>query len=275
MARARPPGRPADAGDEARGRGRARRRLPRSRLRAGPPRGRTLERRGHREPPWASRASSRTSASRLRPRGDARRGRRRAPGRGPDDLAATCGGVRVVTLYAPNGRVVGSPFYEAKLAWYERLAPLAGDGVRPRAAARARRRLQRGARGRRRLGPAGLPRRDPRLAPEREAFARLVGGVSWTPTAGTTPSRAATRGGTTARATSTRTSACGSITCSPRARSPSAPCGRRSTARPARASRSPRTTRRSSSTWTSPATPWTRAGRRRTAGSRPAAREHG
>src|SRR6185503_9179484 len=37
-------------------------------------------------------------------------------------LAATCGGVRVVSVYAPNGRVVDSPFYEAKLAWYERLA---------------------------------------------------------------------------------------------------------------------------------------------------------
>jgi exodeoxyribonuclease-3 len=37
-------------------------------------------------------------------------------------LSATCGGVRVVAIYAPNGRVVGSPFYAAKLAWYERLA---------------------------------------------------------------------------------------------------------------------------------------------------------
>jgi exodeoxyribonuclease III len=37
-------------------------------------------------------------------------------------LAATCGGVRCVTIYAPNGRVVGSPFYLAKLAWFERLA---------------------------------------------------------------------------------------------------------------------------------------------------------
>jgi exodeoxyribonuclease-3 len=37
-------------------------------------------------------------------------------------LAAECGGVRVVSLYAPNGRVVGSTFYEAKLQWYERLA---------------------------------------------------------------------------------------------------------------------------------------------------------
>ena len=37
-------------------------------------------------------------------------------------IAGTCDGVRVVSLYAPNGRVVGSRFYEAKLAWYERLS---------------------------------------------------------------------------------------------------------------------------------------------------------
>ena len=37
-------------------------------------------------------------------------------------MAAVCGGVRVVSLYAPNGRVVDSPFYKAKLAWFDRLA---------------------------------------------------------------------------------------------------------------------------------------------------------
>ncbi len=37
-------------------------------------------------------------------------------------LAATVDGLRVVSLYAPNGRVVGSPFYTGKLAWFERLA---------------------------------------------------------------------------------------------------------------------------------------------------------
>ena len=37
-------------------------------------------------------------------------------------IAAVCGGVRVVSLYAPNGRVVDSPFYRAKLAWFDRLA---------------------------------------------------------------------------------------------------------------------------------------------------------
>src|SRR5438093_745697 len=33
-------------------------------------------------------------------------------------LAASCGGVRVVSLYAPNGRSVDSVFYRAKLAWF-------------------------------------------------------------------------------------------------------------------------------------------------------------
>jgi exodeoxyribonuclease-3 len=37
-------------------------------------------------------------------------------------IAAEAGGVRVVSLYAPNGRAVDSPFYRAKLAWYDRLA---------------------------------------------------------------------------------------------------------------------------------------------------------
>jgi exodeoxyribonuclease-3 len=37
-------------------------------------------------------------------------------------VSAVCGGVRVVSLYAPNGRVVGSAFYEGKLRWFERLA---------------------------------------------------------------------------------------------------------------------------------------------------------
>src|SRR5207249_5004887 len=37
-------------------------------------------------------------------------------------LSAVCGGVRVVSLYAPNGRSLDSPFYQAKLVWYERLA---------------------------------------------------------------------------------------------------------------------------------------------------------
>jgi exodeoxyribonuclease III len=37
-------------------------------------------------------------------------------------IAATTAGVRVLSLYAPNGRVVDSPFYRAKLLWFDRLA---------------------------------------------------------------------------------------------------------------------------------------------------------
>jgi exodeoxyribonuclease-3 len=37
-------------------------------------------------------------------------------------ISAQCGGVRVVSLYAPNGRLIGSSFYEAKLVWFDRLA---------------------------------------------------------------------------------------------------------------------------------------------------------
>ena len=36
-------------------------------------------------------------------------------------LAVTVDGIRFVSLYAPNGRVVGSPFYDGKLAWFGRL----------------------------------------------------------------------------------------------------------------------------------------------------------
>ena len=36
-------------------------------------------------------------------------------------VSAVCGGIRFVSVYAPNGRVVDSPFYEGKLRWFERL----------------------------------------------------------------------------------------------------------------------------------------------------------
>jgi exodeoxyribonuclease-3 len=37
-------------------------------------------------------------------------------------LSATCRGVRVTSVYVPNGRSVGSEHYDAKLAWLDRLA---------------------------------------------------------------------------------------------------------------------------------------------------------
>jgi exodeoxyribonuclease-3 len=46
-------------------------------------------------------------------------------------ISAVCGDVRVVSIYAPNGRSVGSPFYLAKLAWFERLARWLHDTQSP------------------------------------------------------------------------------------------------------------------------------------------------
>jgi exodeoxyribonuclease-3 len=37
-------------------------------------------------------------------------------------ISAVCDGVQIVSVYAPNGRIVDSPFYRAKLAWFDRLA---------------------------------------------------------------------------------------------------------------------------------------------------------
>jgi exodeoxyribonuclease III len=37
-------------------------------------------------------------------------------------VSAVCGGIRVVSVYAPNGRALDTPFYRAKLAWFDRLA---------------------------------------------------------------------------------------------------------------------------------------------------------
>jgi exodeoxyribonuclease-3 len=48
-------------------------------------------------------------------------------------IAATCGPVRVVSIYAPNGRILDSPFYEAKLAWLARLAEWLGEANDPAA----------------------------------------------------------------------------------------------------------------------------------------------
>ncbi len=61
------------------------------------------------------------------------------PGWGPTDdaqgtrlIAADCGGVRVISVYVPNGRSLDSEHYPAKLAWLARLRAAAGrDQRRP------------------------------------------------------------------------------------------------------------------------------------------------
>jgi len=46
-------------------------------------------------------------------------------------VAATVDGLRLVSLYAPNGRIVDSPFYLGKLAWFERLARWIRESTAP------------------------------------------------------------------------------------------------------------------------------------------------
>ena len=45
----------------------------------------------------------------------------------PRAIAATCGGVRVWSLYVPNGRTVDDPHYDYKLAWLDALRATATD----------------------------------------------------------------------------------------------------------------------------------------------------
>jgi exodeoxyribonuclease-3 len=173
-------------------------------------------------------------------------------------LSATIDGIRFVCLYAPNGRVVGSPFYTGKLAWYDRLSRWLAENVKP--------------------GDQAIVGGDMNVAPtpddvwneaaahggthvsplEREAFADVLsrGFVD-----GYRASRAASRGGTIARATSTRTWACASTTCCCHHRSRSGSCSPRSIARRARACPFRPITPRSSSIWTSPVSPWMPGGR--------------
>jgi exodeoxyribonuclease-3 len=88
-------------------------------------------------------------------------------------ISAVCGGVRVVSLYAPNGRSVGSPFYQAKLAWFDRLARWLTEARNPTEA------LVLG--GDFNVAPADADVWDPQAChggthvsePERSAFARL------------------------------------------------------------------------------------------------------
>jgi exodeoxyribonuclease-3 len=46
-------------------------------------------------------------------------------------VSALCGGIRFVSLYAPNGRVVGSAFYDGKLRWFDRLARWLAEAASP------------------------------------------------------------------------------------------------------------------------------------------------
>ena len=136
----------------------------------------------------------------------------------PGVLAATCGGVRVVSVYVPNGREVGTEFYDRKLvgsqALHDWLAATSVAGRRPRRP----RRLQRRTRGPRRVVAEGVRRGDPRhRARARGGRARSASGAWSTCSGASTPTTTASSAtGTTAAATSTSTAACASTSCSRR-----------------------------------------------------------
>ena len=138
-------------------------------------------------------------------------------------VSAVCGGVRVVSLYAPNGRVVGSPFFEGKLRWFERLSRWLAETRSPDEP------LVLG--GDYNVTPADVDVWSPAKAhggthvsePERDGAGPAArAGASWTRTGRCGRSRAASRGGTTGPACSTATRACGSTCCTRRRPSPSA-----------------------------------------------------
>jgi exodeoxyribonuclease-3 len=91
----------------------------------------------------------------------------------PRIIAGNTGGIRVVSLYVPNGRSVGSPFYVAKLAWLDRLARWLDARAKDEALVLG---------GDFNVAPTDLDVWDPKAChggthvsePERAAFARLV-----------------------------------------------------------------------------------------------------
>ena len=88
-------------------------------------------------------------------------------------LNAECGSVRIICIYAPNGRLVDSPFYKAKLAWYDKFYRWINQEITPELPAVIG--------GDFNVAPEDIDVWDPRAChggthvsePERQAFARL------------------------------------------------------------------------------------------------------
>jgi exodeoxyribonuclease-3 len=140
-----------------------------------------------------------------------------APGVEPDPearlLTATCGGLRVATVYVPNGREVGHEHWHYKLDWLRRLrshlertadpageALVVGDfNVAPDD---------------RDVWDATACHGGTHVSPEERAALRSCASGAWsTSSASATTRTGSSRGGTTGPATSTSTSACASTSC--------------------------------------------------------------
>ena len=131
-------------------------------------------------------------------------------------IGATCGGVRLWSLYVPNGRKPDDPHYVYKLEWYAALRAAARGLARRRLG--AGRRLERLPDRRRRLRRHPVQELDPRDAGRARRLLRLRSRTAGsTRSSRTTP---ATPTGTTTGSASSATAACASTSCSARRRWP-------------------------------------------------------
>ena len=147
-------------------------------------------------------------------------------------VAATCGGIRVVSVYVPNGREPDSEHYHYKLAWLASLRETVAAGPDDIVVC-----------GDMNIAPTDDDVFDPEAyvgqthvtPPERDALAELqaLGLTTSCAIAGRTSASSAT--GTTAQACSIRTSACASISSWPAGRWPAGSRRPGWTGRPARA----------------------------------------
>ena len=135
-------------------------------------------------------------------------------------VAATCGGVRVVSVYVPNGREPGSEHYEYKLAWLAALKEVVAAG--PEATAVC---------GDMNIAPTDEDVFDPDAyvgqthvtdPGARRRWPTSSRSACTTSCATAGPASACSATGTTGRACSTRTSGCGSTSSWPARPSPTA-----------------------------------------------------
>ncbi len=126
-------------------------------------------------------------------------------------VAATCGGVRVHSVYVPNGREVGSEHYEAKLAWLGELRAYLEHTCKPTDGVAVCGDFNVAPEDRDVWDPAAVSGATHVTVPERaSACTPSRSGVWSTPSGSGTPRTSSSRGGTTAPGTSTSTWACGS-----------------------------------------------------------------
>ena len=158
-------------------------------------------------------------------------------------LGATCGGVRVWSLYVPNGRTLADPHYQYKLDWLAALRTTAAGWLAEDPAAQVAL-----------VGDWNIAPEDDDVwdmavfahsthvsPPERAAFGPSSRPGSPTSSGRTRRARASTRTGTTRSCASPAARACGSTSSSAPPRWPAGSPARGSTARSARA-RAPATT---------------------------------